>query len=597
MRPRAAVLMMTTLILVFGAFVLTPGIAVSAEGKISPDIGVDTDIRLILATIAKDNGINLVIGDSVQGKVRISLKEVTPMEAIELILIANGFSIEQVGNSVVAGKSEDIKKYLPRSSKVIALNYAHATELAQALSGMVDGDVEIKADLRTNSMIITGPKAGVQNLEQIIKLLDVGLPAEPEAPLVTKSFPLKYTQASSLQSVISSLSSLRGKIGVDSTTNSIVITDETSVVDRLSEIIGQLDVETPYLAAERAKREEAEMPPPPALRTRVFNLNHIDANAIKDLLQGMLSPKGSIQSFVRQTKPLSPMQTSLTGSFGGDSGRTSSTSSTTSLKAEGEKWSDILIITDMDAVLEDVDNLIAELDKPSLQVRIEAEVVEINLSNGTDLGISWSATHSPSESTIDAGFPVGVFDNLTINLGTFTKGSFEDITGRLQALETLGIADIMFKPSVITLDNEMAQMLVADRIPIARTFETEFRATTGFEYINVGISLTVIPHITEDGYVIMDAMPQVDSVKGWTTGENPQPIISSRIAHTRVRVKDGETFAIGGLIKEEITETRSGIPILSRIPYLGRLFGSTNMDTTKTDLIVFITPTIYKENP
>ncbi len=251
----------------------------------------------------------------------------------------------------------------------------------------------------------------------------------------------------------------------------------------------------------------------------------------------------------------------------------------------------------MDEVLEDVGKLIAELDKAASQVRIEAKIVEINLSSGVDLGINWSATHSPSKSTIDADFPAGILDSLTIDLGTFTKGSFEDITGRIRALETLGKANIMFNPSVITLDNEMAQMLVADRIPITRTFETEFRATTGFEYINVGISLTVIPHITDDGYIIMDAMPQVDSVKGWTGGEDSQPIISSRIAHTRVRVKDGETFAIGGLIREEETETRSGIPVLSRIPLLGRLFSSTSTDITKTDLIVFITPTIYKENP
>jgi type II secretory pathway component GspD/PulD (secretin) len=146
------------------------------------------------------------------------------------------------------------------------------------------------------------------------------------------------------------------------------------------------------------------------------------------------------------------------------------------------------------------------------------------------------------------------------------------------------------------LDNEMAQMVVAEKLPILRTFETEFRATTGVEFINVGISLNVIPHITEDGYVIMDAMPQVDSIKGWTAGDSPQPIISSRVAHTRVRVKDGETFAISGLLKDEKTNTRSAIPILGRIPLLGRLFGSTKTDRAKTDLMIFITPTIFRDD-
>ncbi len=598
MKPQATMFMVTIFILMFSISALTPGIAVSAEGMISLDITADTDIRMVLSTIAKDNGINLVIADSVQGKIRISLKEVTPMEAMELILIANGFVMERIGSSVIAGKQEEIKKYLPRSSRVIALQYALATELLQTLSGVVTDEVDIQADTRTNSMIVTGSEDGVQNLEQVIKLLDVELPAEPEAPMVTRTLPLKYTQASSLQKIISGLSSPGGTVGIDDSTNTIVITGEPSNVDRLSEIVAQLDVETPYLAEERVKREEAAIPPPPPpeLRTQVFNLNHIDANAIKDILQAMLSSAGRIQTFVRQTESLTPMETSLTGSFGGDAGRTTSTSTTSSISAERQKWSDLLIVTDVDEVLEDIGKLIEELDTMAPQVKIEAKIVEINLTAAIELGINWQAAHSPSDSTIEADFPVSVLDSLTLNLGTFTKERFEDITVRLQALESRGIADIMFNPSVITLDNEMAQMLVADRIPITRTFETEFRATTGFEYINVGISLTVVPHITEDGYVIVDAMPQVDSIKGWTAGENSQPIISSRVAHARVRVKDGETFAIGGLIKDEQTETRAGIPILSRIPLLGRLFGSKSTTNIKTDLIIFITPTIQKDN-
>ena len=155
-----------------------------------------------------------------------------------------------------------------------------------------------------------------------------------------------------------------------------------------------------------------------------------------------------------------------------------------------------------------------------------------------------------------------------------------------------GLAPIPYPPSVIIITIHTC------RISITRTFETEFRVTTGFEYLNVGISLYVIPHISEDGYIIMDATPQVDSIKGWTTGAegSQQPIISARMEHTRVRVRDGETFAIGGLIKDEQTENKSGIPILGRISLLGRLFGSKNTNNTKTDLIVFITPTIYKDS-
>ncbi|MFC1717199.1 secretin N-terminal domain-containing protein [Candidatus Poribacteria bacterium] len=606
MRPKATVLTATIFILMFSICVMAPGMAVGAEGTISVDTN-DIDIRALLSSMAKANGINLVIGDSVKGKVSISLSGVSAMEAMELILISNGFVLEQVGNSVIAGKPEEIVKFLPRLSKIIAIQHASATELATTLTGVVSGDVDIKVDTRTNSMIITGPQAGIQALEQLVKLLDVELPEEPVSPMVTKVLPLTYTQASAIQTVISDLTSSGGKVSIDDGTNSIVITDEPTNAERLSEIVSQLDTETPYLLQQKAQREKAQEAarplPPPELRTKLFNLNHIDANAIKGTLQEMLSPLGRIQTFVRQTEPLAPMGTSLAGSFGGRSGSSFgggsgvSTSGTTA-SAEGEKWSDLLIVTDVAEALEDIGKLIEELDKEALQVKIEARVVEINLTEAMDLGINWEAMHSPSGSTIEADFPVAIANGMTVNLGTFSEGSFEDITGRLQALETLGKANIMFSPSVMTLDNEMAQMRVADRIPIARTFETEFRSTTGFEYLNVGISLSVIPHISEDGYIIMDATPQIDSITGWTTGVggSRQPIISSRMSHTRVRVKDGETFAIGGLIKDEQTESKSGIPILGRIPLLGRLFGSKNNTSTKTDLIVFITPTIYKDS-
>lgn len=581
MKLKTIVLVATAFIIVSSVSIMTPSIAVGA-GTISMDTK-NTDIRELLSGIAKANGINLVLGTSIKGKVSISLNDVSPMEAMELILISNGFVLEKIGSSVVAGKPDEIKRFLPQSSRVIAMQHARAEELVKALSGMVDAGVGIKADARTNSMIITGPETSIQMLEQIVKLLDVELPAKPKAPMVTRIISLRYTQATALQQIMSGLTSPAGKVSMDGSTNSIVITDEPSTVDRLSEVVAQLDVETPFLAAERAKREAEAVPPPPPpeLRTRVFSLNHIEASAAMVVLQEMLSPVGKIQTFLRHTEPLTPIRTS--GSFG-----------STTVAPEKQKWSDTLIVTDVDEVIKNIEELINQLDTEALQVKIEAKVVELSLSDAMELGINWQATHSSSDSTLEADFPVNVFDSLTLDLGTFSEGDFEDITGRLQALETLGKANIMFNPSVITLDNEMSQMLVADRIPITTTYETELRATTRVEYINVGISLTVIPHVTEDGYIIMDVLPQVDSVKSWT--EQNQPVIASRVAHTRVRVKDGDTFAIGGLIKEEQTDRKIGIPILSRIPLLGRLFSSTRTDNSKTDLIVFITPKIYKSD-
>lgn len=603
MKSNRTVLMITVFTLIFSVAATMPVRGQDTSGGKPISLSTkDTDIRELLSSIARANGINLIVGDSVKGMVTISLTNVSPLEAMELILNANGFGMEKAGQSIVAGKPEEIKNLTPSLTKIIFLQYAQATELKQSLAGMSVSDTQIQVNPRTNSIIITGEEAGIQEMEQVIKLLDIEMPIDPEIPKTARIFRLQYAQASGLQEWVTGLLSSEGKAVTDEVTNSLAVIDEPSVVERLAEIIAQLDAGSQYVPQTEPEEEEPEPQPPPELHTRVFNLNHIDANAIVTIIKDMLSPRGTVQIFVRQQGSISPIQATSSGSEGrsygsgsdgGDLGGTTSAN----MKLEEKKWSDILIVTDVASGIANADELIKQLDVRAPQVKIEAKVVELNVSKGNELGINWQAAHSTSDSTVETNFPLDVTESIDINIGTFTVERFEDIVARVKALETSGEARIMFNPSIIALDNEMAQMLVADKIPISRTFETEFRSTTGIEFINVGISLTVIPHTTEDGYIIMDAMPQVDSIKEWTKGENPQPIISSRVAHTRVRVKDGETFAISGLIKDEKNKRASGIPILRRIPLIGRLFGSSSDGSTKTDLTIFITPTIYKETP
>jgi len=582
MKPQATASIVTKCVLAL--VITTLMLATSAEAQNT------NDIRVWLSTLAKGNGINLILGDSVKGMVDINFSgpPPDPEETIRLILSANGFAMTKVGNIIIAGRAAELEGVSPRLSKVVRLKYASATELIKPLSGIAAGSADVQADPRTNSVIITGTDFAILMLEQIIVLLDVGTAADTAVidPTSTKIFPLAYSQASAIQQIVSGFSSPAGGIVVDSRTNSLIITDTDSALARMEQILSQLDIET--LEEKAMKEKEAE--PPPEIDTRIFNLNHVEASAIMEILQGMLSPMGKIQTFVRQKEVLPPMKTSLSTSFGGSSGGAST--------AAAGKWSDILIVTDIPSALDDIRSLIETLDTKPLQVKIEAKVVEANSNKVNDLGINWSAVHSSSGSTGEGSFSFGKSESISFNLGTFSAAKFEDILVRIEALETNGEAQTMFNPSVITLDNEATQMLVGDRIPIIRILQTQFTSTTGVEYINVGISLSVIPHITEDGYVIMDVTPQVDYIKEWIKGGTQSyPVISTRMANSRVRVKDGETFAISGLIKEEDKKSKSGIPILSRIPFLGRLFGASNDSNEKTDLMIFITPTILSEEP
>ncbi|MEK7398974.1 MAG: secretin N-terminal domain-containing protein, partial [Candidatus Poribacteria bacterium] len=464
--------------------------------------------------------------------------------------------------------------------------------------------IEVIADQRTNSIMIMGPERSFQKVDEIVKILDV---QTSEKQLIaptytTKIFALKYGIATSLQKAISELCPPPGKVTVDERTNSLIITEQQMALDKLSEIITQLDVQT-------EKEKQALNQPaaaPLVLLTQVFNLNYIEATAAKDAVQVVLSTSGKVQTFIKR-RDIVVVEARESGGGGSGSGGGSGGGGQGSGGGSGgmkefykEKWSDTLVVTDTPEVMEKVTALIAELDKKSIQLRIEAKMVEVNLSNEVDLGISWGAKHKSSGSTVDGDFPPGVGTiagkSVSVKIGTLSTEFFENIKINLDALESSGKVKLLSNPSIIAIDNELAQMIVADKIPILTTYESQFSSTTKVEFINIGVMLNVVPHVTEDGEIIMDAMPIVDSIKQWTVGNNPQPIISSRVANCRVRIKDGETLAIGGLIKDEEFNSSEGIPILGRLPLIGRFFSNSNKQKVKTDLVIFITPKIIKED-
>jgi len=392
------------------AFMLVLSTSVISQQSMTVTLDAqDTDIVLLLSSLAGDNEINLVLSDSVKGNVSVSLKDVTPIIAVELILNANGFVLQKVGNAFIAGKEGEVTKYLAVSTKIINLKHAIASDLTKTLSGIAMDKAQVQADARMNSIIISGPESVVQELERFIALMDVELPPESKESMTTKVFMLENVQASSLHKIVTNLVSPMGQVGMDDITNSLVVTDIFLNIDKLTEIVAQLDVESPYMAAERARKEQeaqraAEMIALPSsresgLETRVFILNHVEATAIKEILEASLSSRGKIHTFLKQKEGLAPIQLSASASRGGSSEGGQSTTSSCP-KLETEKWSDTLIITDEASVLDGIDALLKKLDVKTPQVKIEARLVEISTDSTMDLGIEWNALDSSSDSSL-----------------------------------------------------------------------------------------------------------------------------------------------------------------------------------------------------
>lgn len=313
------------------------------------------------------------------------------------------------------------------------------------------------------------------------------------------------------------------------------------------------------------------------LEHRVIHLQYADPDVVKAALVNVLSPQGKIELV---NGPATP------GVAAENLGRP------------------VMILTEAPHLIDGVIALIDSLDVPVPQFEIEVKFVETDLNDQTNLGFSWPTRidasiasditstdqTSVTETPKAAKYPIP--DGKIWKFGTL---NIDELNGFVEFLRQNGSARILSDPRVTVLENEKATMQVTTTIPV----QTLNRFTEGaviqdivdFQDLDVGITLTVIPRLNADGQITLDVEPVVEEITGYTgPPDNERPITAKRRVKTRVRVLDGETLVIGGLVKETKFTARNRVPFLGSIPILGALFTHKSEDSQKTDLLMFITP-------
>ena len=236
-----------------------------------------------------------------------------------------------------------------------------------------------------------------------------------------------------------------------------------------------------------------------------------------------------------------------------------------------------------------VEGLIKELDVLEPSIRVEFVVVEINKSDESKFGLNWddvSANYRYSKLVESGGMSSSNKLDISRNL---TAG----ITSILTACDSSG--KIIAKPYIITANAEKARLSTGDEIPI---FTKDYNGNPAVSYKKVGIELNVVPRIVNmsENILSIDSKTTVNIISGQQTQQGlTAPQISSREAEDTLDVRSGEVVVIGGLIKEEDIKTSSGIPLLKKIPILGKLFQTTSKSKNYTDILIFIKPTIIKD--
>ncbi len=269
-----------------------------------------------------------------------------------------------------------------------------------------------------------------------------------------------------------------------------------------------------------------------------------------------------------------------------------------------------IIVYDTDGKIEQMEKALTELDVETLQIMITAKLVVVNSERARELGVNWavrnpnyqlqpagtvnypsgSGAGDPRTQVVAHSLPNGGSMEAVGSATTAITASLLDNNLQVAIANIMGDAstEVLASPQVSTLDNTEAQVFMGDKVSI-RVIDDSGESST--QLVETGIKLTVTPHVSGDNRILLDLHPENNS---YGYDEKGQVVISTQEAKTKVVVADGETVVIGGLTRNENTESESGIPFLKDIPLLGNLFKYSRKAVTKRDLIIFVTPRIIR---
>jgi general secretion pathway protein D len=409
---------------------------------------------------------------------------------------------------------------------------------------------------------------------------------------VTKLFRLTYVNPNEIARTLTQLVSRDGSLIPYPATNSLIITDAIYNVKKMESLIHALDV--PALEGKG--------------KINVYYLKNANAEDFAKVMSALVSHLPVPPAGGAAARQVAGPSTILEGQ----------------VTITADKATNSLIIVASPGDYETIKDVIQKLDIRRRQVYVEAEIIEMSLAKQRELGIEFQATNLNNLETSNktsviggtnfgniaaaASGPAGLATLTGLNVGA-VKGTFKfngqeflNIGALLHALETNGDVNVLSTPNLLTLDNQKAEIMVGENVPFV-TGQTQNAATGGSSILtsidrkDIGIKLQITPQISSDDNVRLEIKQEISDITV-TPGLNPNivgPSTSKRSADTTVVIKDRQTMVIGGLIRDNLTTSTSKVPLLGDIPILGWLFKFKTTKIEKTNLMIFITPYIIKD--
>jgi general secretion pathway protein D len=253
-----------------------------------------------------------------------------------------------------------------------------------------------------------------------------------------------------------------------------------------------------------------------------------------------------------------------------------------------------------------IERTLIQLDRPKLQVAIDVTIAEVTLNDALNYGVQFFLAGGAVSNTVSGTIP-SIINNVSANNGSTTTGTglsggLNIIAGHpasprvvINALSAITDVKILSNPSLVVVDNGDASLEVGNQVPIstgsANVLSANNAVVNTIDYKNTGVLLHVQPHVNYNGSVLLD----IDQVVSEPTGPTLTPTISTREVKSTISVTSGQTVLLAGMIQDNLNKSRSGIPILGQLPYVGAAFGTTSKTDIRTELIMFIRPTIVRD--
>ena len=563
----------------------------------------DADINALIGTVAEVTGKNFIVDPRVKGKVTVISSR--PMDSEEVyqvflsILKVHGFAAVPSGEVIkilpdVSAKQDSIPNVSDDApgrgdemvTRVVQVDNVAAAQLVPILRPLVPQQGHLAAYPATNVLIISDRAENASRLVSIIRRIDTVSDSEIEV------IRLEYASAAEVVRILNAISRSQPAAGgktpassgqalvADERTNSVLLGGDRADRLRMRAIISHLD--TPL---------ESEG------NTKVIYLKYAKAADLVEVLQGVGKTQGEE---IKKSKA-------------------AAAAIDKQLDIHADESTNALVLTAPPSLMRSLESVIRQLDIRRSQVLVDAIIAEVGERKARELGVQWTifdlsgdaapvgGTNFTNTGTNLVDIAQGVINQQLVGLTPgmlFGAGKFDrdgtSFAAVVQALAADGDSNILSTPSLVTLDNEEAEIVVGQNVPFVTGSFTSTGASSGsvdpFQTIqreDVGITLKIKPQINEGDAVIMQIEQEVSSISN--DAQAADLITDKRSIKTNVLARDGQIIVLGGLIEDRTRESEQKVPLLGDIPYLGALFRSKSSNVDKINLMVFIHPTILRD--